>query len=153
MKCSDIHNIVYSHLNPFLAKNIDFSILNGAKSTYTIRILDSNHFRCGKCQSASCGGCVLSTNEDEFFEFQDKELCVLWEDVAFLSFLRNAFSIKCEETKNQSKFPTCVICEEFERDTLIMPCCHLVSCENCASKIDKCPICRVKIAGKIKCFF
>jgi len=48
----------------------------------------------------------------------------------------------------------CVICVDSLRDTVLMPCLHLVSCAACADKLDNtCPLCRAKINAKISVYY
>ncbi len=50
---------------------------------------------------------------------------------------------------------TCIVCQERERDLVILPCKHLCLCHTCADKIcaskDKtCPVCRQKISDTVE---
>jgi len=47
---------------------------------------------------------------------------------------------------------TCKVCLTNEKSVAFDPCGHVCTCERCASKIDKCPICRAPIDKKIKVF-
>jgi hypothetical protein len=49
-------------------------------------------------------------------------------------------------------FSTCRICLSNERDTVILPCFHLVTCASCRAKVTSCPVCRSDITGSIKVF-
>ncbi len=46
----------------------------------------------------------------------------------------------------------CKICLHEEKDTVLLPCCHMVSCSGCISQVEICPVCRVKIVGRVKVF-
>lgn len=46
----------------------------------------------------------------------------------------------------------CTICWDAERDCLIMPCKHNVSCTRCIKSVKNCPICRRAIADIIKIY-
>ena len=48
----------------------------------------------------------------------------------------------------------CVICQEKEKSTLLLPCRHLCLCKDCSrrSELDKCPLCRKGIDQKIDVF-
>lgn len=46
----------------------------------------------------------------------------------------------------------CIICLDSERDCLIMPCRHNVSCTKCIKSIKKCPVCREDILDIIKIY-
>jgi hypothetical protein len=45
----------------------------------------------------------------------------------------------------------CQVCFERNRDTLIMPCMHMVCCSKCAVSVDRCPICRGVKSAVITC--
>ena len=46
----------------------------------------------------------------------------------------------------------CKVCLDFEADTLLMPCKHLCSCSECAAALTSCPICRTKIADRMRVY-
>jgi hypothetical protein len=46
----------------------------------------------------------------------------------------------------------CRVCMMAERDTLLMPCAHLVLCGSCQLRLNSCPVCRQPITGSIKVF-
>jgi Inhibitor of Apoptosis domain/Zinc finger, C3HC4 type (RING finger) len=48
------------------------------------------------------------------------------------------------QAKDEGK--TCKICLNFEYNTLLMPCNHVVVCSKCVEKIQECPYCRAKIS-------
>ncbi|KAL4232792.1 E3 ubiquitin-protein ligase mib2 [Mactra antiquata] len=56
------------------------------------------------------------------------------------------------ENEKLKDMQTCKICMEREVNTTLLPCGHLVSCEECAKKLKECPICKKKIVGTIKTF-
>lgn len=60
-------------------------------------------------------------------------------------------------TKNKGKDDDeeklCKICFESEYNTIFIPCGHIVSCENCASALIKCPVCRMPYAQIQKIYF
>lgn len=43
----------------------------------------------------------------------------------------------------------CVICMCEKKNCVILPCGHFYTCMGCSEKVDKCPMCRVKITLKI----
>jgi hypothetical protein len=49
-------------------------------------------------------------------------------------------------------FSNCRICLNNERDTLTLPCFHLVMCSICKVRVTTCPVCRSEITGSIKVF-
>jgi hypothetical protein len=46
----------------------------------------------------------------------------------------------------------CRVCLLVERDTVLLPCFHLVSCASCRLRLENCPVCRQTITGSIKVF-
>ncbi|WAR09157.1 BIRC2-like protein, partial [Mya arenaria] len=57
-----------------------------------------------------------------------------------------------QENEKLREMQTCKICMERQVNTTLLPCGHLVSCDRCASRLAKCPICRTKIKGSVKTF-
>ena len=55
-----------------------------------------------------------------------------------------------EENARMRDELACKICLERKADIVFLPCGHMVSCGQCAVAIDKCPICRKKISGRVK---
>lgn len=53
-----------------------------------------------------------------------------------------------EEKQNESR---CVVCLENRKNVLILPCSHMCICTGCSDNksLDKCPICRSTIEGKL----
>ena len=41
---------------------------------------------------------------------------------------------------------TCAICEDAQRDCVLLPCNHAVGCGPCSAKLDRCPLCRSAIS-------
>ena len=56
-----------------------------------------------------------------------------------------------EEIK-ESKNDTCSICWDEERDCLIMPCRHNVTCLKCIKSVKNCPVCRTPIDDLFRIF-
>jgi len=46
----------------------------------------------------------------------------------------------------------CVICQAQEVGSVFLPCGHFCCCTNCEDMIQKCPMCRAPIQGKMKAF-
>jgi uncharacterized radical SAM superfamily Fe-S cluster-containing enzyme len=72
----------------------------------------------------------------------------------------DAAAEQCDEDK-QTSSPTqsvngddlmCKICFEKARDTCFMPCRHMSTCSECASRCKICCICRIKVQDRIKIF-
>jgi len=43
----------------------------------------------------------------------------------------------------------CAVCMEAERDTVFVPCNHVVTCAGCAARVQTCPVCRAAIGSKL----
>jgi len=52
-----------------------------------------------------------------------------------------------------SESKQCVICLSQTLEILYMPCQHLVACQECSKRLNKCPLCRANITTKIKVFY
>jgi baculoviral IAP repeat-containing protein 7/8 len=46
----------------------------------------------------------------------------------------------------------CRICCEKEKNTVFLPCTHLLACSSCAVSVNKCPYCRLPVEGTFKTF-
>ena len=46
----------------------------------------------------------------------------------------------------------CRKCKKRKSEMIMMPCGHLCLCENCASDVKRCVICRAKVTEKMKVF-
>ena len=57
-----------------------------------------------------------------------------------------------DEYKSKQKLWQCIICLDAPKNTLLIPCNHVLSCEQCAACLKVCPVCRRNIEKKIKFF-
>lgn len=46
----------------------------------------------------------------------------------------------------------CSVCLEGQRCLVFEPCHHMVTCESCGGKLDKCPICRCAISNRTRIY-
>ena len=60
--------------------------------------------------------------------------------------------IENELEAREARQKQCVICLDTQRTVLLMPCKHLVCCDGCAMKVNRCPICRTHIYHRITIF-
>ncbi len=60
-------------------------------------------------------------------------------------FVKNYYFYKVYLNTRKRNFGICTICYGNQIKILIKPCNHLVTCTECASKIECCPICRASI--------
>ena len=65
---------------------------------------------------------------------------------------RAALSSLIEETRRLKLTVTCKVCLCVRVDTLFLPCRHLVCCEQCATKLQDCCVCRRVILGTVKTY-
>ena len=47
----------------------------------------------------------------------------------------------------------CKLCVEREANTLFLPCSHMMVCRYCATRLNKCPVCRSLINQMVKVYF
>lgn len=64
---------------------------------------------------------------------------------------REAAIERCVDTRI-SEAMTCKICMDHAINTMFNPCCHVMACDQCAARCDKCPNCRVKITSVVKIY-
>jgi len=43
----------------------------------------------------------------------------------------------------------CIVCMENDKDSLMLPCKHLMLCQVCIERVDDCPYCKTKIDSRI----
>ena len=43
----------------------------------------------------------------------------------------------------------CIVCMENDKDSLILPCKHLMLCQVCIERVEDCPYCKTKIDSRI----
>ena len=64
--------------------------------------------------------------------------------------------LRCERAKlaDALEGKLCCICQDAEREVLLLPCKHFCLCSKCASheSLRACPICRGEIQEKIRAF-
>uniref|UniRef100_A0A8W8JLT5 RING-type domain-containing protein n=1 Tax=Magallana gigas TaxID=29159 RepID=A0A8W8JLT5_MAGGI len=46
----------------------------------------------------------------------------------------------------------CKFCQESDLEVVLEPCGHLCCCQTCASRCDRCPICRAEISRRARTF-
>nr|AJC98412.1 IAP2 [Anopheles coluzzii]AJC98416.1 IAP2 [Anopheles coluzzii]AJC98426.1 IAP2 [Anopheles coluzzii] len=57
-----------------------------------------------------------------------------------------------EENKRMKQERECKICLTQEADVVFMPCAHLLSCVQCSTGVDNCPVCRAVITHRFRAF-
>ncbi|CAN7941503.1 unnamed protein product, partial [Ixodes hexagonus] len=58
------------------------------------------------------------------------------------------------ETKSTSEPAknSCAVCLDEQKTVLFLPCQHLVTCVNCGTRVQECPMCRAEISQRIRAF-
>ncbi len=82
---------------------------------------------------------ILFTSEIEELRSQVTVLCEIKRQL----FLK--VSNLEAEVNRASGHHFCIICQERNASTVCLPCRHLVLCEDCAQRIEDCPMCRSEI--------
>lgn len=65
--------------------------------------------------------------------------------------LRHHPTPSCSASQMEREQRVCVVCQENEKSTLLMPCRHLCLCAPCAARpeVTTCPLCRAQITDRI----
>jgi len=80
----------------------------------------------------------------ELLAYADQALMQIW-----------TIQRKEEEEKKkalESESDLCVICLSAARNCALVPCGHSQVCVDCANRIDHCPICRKRVASRVKLY-
>ena len=75
--------------------------------------------------------------------------------------LLNIFCLKSKKVinvfrkffKKDRYYDECKLCTERGANIIFLPCGHLYVCKQCATNLNKCPICRVEINQILKVYF
>ena len=54
--------------------------------------------------------------------------------------------------KRRADEQQCIICMEEPRQTVLMPCGHMLACATCAAQLDDCPTCRKRITSRVRVY-
>lgn len=55
-----------------------------------------------------------------------------------------------ERDKTSGIIDSCVVCLDRVRNVILIPCRHMVVCHGCASRLEECPICKVKYTSLVE---
>ena len=53
------------------------------------------------------------------------------------------------QSSGSARYSECAVCMEAERDTVFLPCSHVVACAGCATRLTQCPVCRAEIHSRV----
>lgn len=72
-------------------------------------------------------------------------------------YIHRLLSKNCKHLENcdimSDQYIRCIVCIENIKEICLLPCAHLLFCENCSQTIfEECPLCKSKISQKIKIF-
>ncbi|XP_005104133.1 uncharacterized protein LOC101860034 [Aplysia californica] len=65
---------------------------------------------------------------------------------------RETISSLKEQNSQLRQQTVCKICMDMEVSVVFLPCGHLVSCSECASALESCPVCRQSVRGIVRAF-
>jgi len=65
---------------------------------------------------------------------------------------KQAYTHLVEENKRLKERVKCLKCKVNDRQTLLLPCRHLLYCEACVEAMNDCDKCNKKILGTVRCF-
>ena len=63
--------------------------------------------------------------------------------------MKQELSVAEQELSVAQSLLQCAVCMEAERDTMFVPCNHVVTCAGCAALVQTCPVCRAAIGSKL----
>lgn len=86
------------------------------------------------------GGASVSTGLRGLHDQQQKQ---------HLAQVKQELSVAEQEREAAQSRLQCAVCMEAERDTLFVPCNHVVACAGCAARVQTCPVCRAAIGSKL----
>jgi hypothetical protein len=65
----------------------------------------------------------------------------------------NEAQSNAETRQSAADLNNCVVCDDAQRSTALVPCGHVCCCGECAVDLRQCPICREAIRERLKLFF
>lgn len=72
--------------------------------------------------------------------------------VAVRELQRSREESRSASAKSEADKVTCIVCLAAERNSLLLPCRHLVLCSACAAKVSACPLCRAPVLDTVSCW-
>ena len=89
---------------------------------------------------------------------ETNELCLIFKNKfkTLIEFILKCFK-KDKQKDNVSQHlqydVICKLCVERKADIIFLPCAHILTCKDCASTLNNCPICRFDINQLVKVYF
>jgi Zinc finger, C3HC4 type (RING finger) len=91
----------------------------------------------------------MMTKTFQLLSSLDLNSCVLLRTYIFLEEVKQL----SDENRSLMESWACKVCMDNMISTVFLPCGHLVTCQECASKLRDCPVCRTYVRGTVKSFF
>ena len=63
--------------------------------------------------------------------------------------VKQELSVAEQEREAAQSRLQCAVCVEAERNTVLLPCSHVVACAGCATRLTQCPVCRATIHSRV----
>lgn len=109
------------------------------------KLAESGFLHLGYKDVTQCFDCKLKLESWDYNDDPDIVHKTLSSNCNFLQFVKNK--------KNPLEKYFCNICIENEKNTVFLPCAHVVCCLDCCININnKCPVCTMEIKQKIRIF-
>jgi hypothetical protein len=83
-------------------------------------------------------------------EYEQTMALLAYERQAIQEEKKGTVPIKVKVFDVNEQEEECSICMDAKKDTVFIQCGHFCSCSSCATKLDKCPICRSHITERVK---
>lgn len=100
--------------------------------------------------------CQVIREEKESDESDEYDIILLPGDGSRYLVKKVSSNNKINDDKTDDTTEACVICMEFVKNHVCIPCGHLISCTRCTKKMDdlegRCPICRVPYEQLLRIF-
>lgn len=111
-------------------------------------VIDNTCFYSGSGNTVTCFCCGLEMTL-EFHEDVTEKHLQLSPNCRLLRYEMQKMNDDAHRIRQQL---LCKVCLANRVMITFRPCCHLATCEECADKLELCPICRTVIMEKIKTF-
>lgn len=138
----------YPDYTEALLREASFQVATGNLKQRATNLAESGFFYKGSGSSVTCFYCGLEMTLDFHEDVTEKHL-QLSPDCKLLRYEVQKINEDAEKIRQQL---ICKVCFANRVMITFRPCCHLATCEECADRLELCPICRTVIMEKIKIF-